>query len=189
VKEKRVSITKGITAQQKESAPSERGASVAKTIAVIKSLGFTHVLMIPDSESALLYQAIGDDPVIQLITPCREGESIAIAAGLWTGGCKPLVVIQTTGLMEAGDALRGCGLGPKVPLRIMVGWRGYGGAQAGRMPIDSAYTYTEPLLHAWGIPYWCIMGDEDLPMLQRMDRTAAETSFPAAVVTGYAFRP
>ena len=181
--------TEGITPCRKEGALSERGASVAKTLTAIKTLGFTHVLMIPDSESRLLHQAIGDDPDIHLITPCREGESIAIAAGLWTGGRKPLLVIQNTGLMEAGDAVRGCGLGPKVPLRLMVGWRGYSGAQAGRMPIDSAYTYTEPLLHAWGIPYWTMMGDEDLPMLERMDRTAAETSLPAAVVTGYAFRP
>ncbi len=168
---------------------SEKGASVGKTLAAIKALGFTHVLMLPDSESRLLYQAIEDDPDIQLITPCREGESVAIAAGLWTGGRKPLLVIQNTGFMEAGDALRGCGMGPKVPLRLRVGWRGYGGAQGGRRPIDSAYTYTEPLLSAWGIPYWRIMGDEDLPMLERMDRTAAETSLPAAVVTGYAFRP
>jgi sulfopyruvate decarboxylase subunit alpha len=168
---------------------SERGASAAKTLAVLKALRFTHVLMIPDQESRLLFQAIGDDPDIHLINPCREGESIAIAAGLWTGGCKPLLVMQNTGLMEAGDALRGCGLGPKVPLRFMVGWRGYGGAQMRRMPLDSAYTYTEPLLSAWGIPHWFIMGDEDLPMLERMDRMAAETSLPVAVVTGYAYRP
>ena len=186
---KRLRKTEEITAHRKEGALSERGASVAKTLAAIKSLGFTHVLMIPDSESRLLHKAIGDDPNLHLITPCREGESIAIAAGLWTGGRKPLLVIQNTGLMEAGDALRGCGLGPKVPLRLMVGWRGYGGAQAGRMPIDSAYTYTEPLLSAWGILYWRIMGDEDLPMLERMDRKATETSLPVAVVTGYAFRP
>ncbi|MEW6333759.1 MAG: hypothetical protein AB1558_05780 [Thermodesulfobacteriota bacterium] len=173
----------------KQAPPGEHGAGAARTLAVIKALGFTHALIIPDSESRLLYDAIGNDPDIHLITPCREGESIAIAAGLWTGGCKPLIVIQTTGLMEAGDALRGCGLGPKVPLRLMVGWRGYMGAMAGRKPIDSAYTYTEPLLRAWGIPHWHLMGDEDLPMLERMDRTAAETSFPAAVVTGHAFRP
>lgn len=179
----------GITAPQKESAANERGASAAKALAAIKTLGFTHVLMIPDSESRLLYQVIEADPELHLITPCREGESIAIAAGLWTGGCKPLIVIQITGLMEAGDALRGCGLGPKIPLRLVVGWRGYGGAMAGRTPIDSAYTYTEPLLDAWGIPHWSIMGNEDLPMLGLMDRTAAETSSPAAVVTGFAFRP
>ena len=173
----------------KESGLRERGASAAKTLSALKALNFTHVLMIPDSESRLLYQAIGSDPELHLLTPCREGESIAIAAGLWTGGRKPLIIIQNTGLMEAGDALRGCGLGPKVPLCLIVGWRGYSGAQAGRLPIDSAYSYTEPLLSAWGIPYWPIMGDEDLPLLERMDRTAAETSRPAAVVTGYTFRP
>ena len=53
--------------------------------------------MIPDSESRLLYEALENDPEIDLITPCREGESVAIAAGLWTGGLKPLLVIQNTG--------------------------------------------------------------------------------------------
>jgi sulfopyruvate decarboxylase subunit alpha len=167
---------------------SERGASAARTVAQIEALGFTHVLLIPDSESRLLYDAVRSS-ALPLITPCREGESIAIAAGLWTGGRKPLVVLQNTGLMEAGDALRGCGLGPKVPLRLIVGWRGYAGAMAKRLPIDSAYTYTEPLLGAWGIPCWHLMSDDDLPALATMDRKAAETSLPAAVVTGWAFRP
>ena len=165
----------------------QKGASTSKTLDAIKSLGFTHVLAVPDSECARLFKAIGDDPDIELILPTREGESIAIAAGLWTGGQKPLVMIQNTGFMEAGDALRGCGLGPKVPLRLMVGWRGYGGAMAGKKPTDSAYTYTEPLLNAWGIPFWHLMNDDDLPALEQMDRTAEETSMPAAVLTGYAF--
>jgi len=166
----------------------ERGASAARTVAQIEALHFTHVLIIPDSESRMLYDAVRRSALL-LITPCREGESIAIAAGLWTGGKKPLVVLQNTGLMEAGDALRGCGLGPRVPLRLMVGWRGYAGAMAGRRPIDSAYPFTEPLLAAWGIPCWRVMGDEDLPALAAMDRRAEETSLPTAVLTGWAFRP
>lgn len=181
-------MTPGAAGSDNRRVPPERGASAARTLAQIEALGFTHVLMIPDSESRLLYDAIAKSPVT-LLTPCREGESLAIAAGLWTGGRKPLVVIQNTGLMEAGDTLRGCGLGPKVPLRLMVGWRGYGGAMAGRSPIDSAYTYTEPLLAAWGIPCWHLMGDEDLPRLATMDRVAGETSAPAAVITGWTFRP
>ncbi|HJP13079.1 MAG: thiamine pyrophosphate-binding protein [Nitrospinota bacterium] len=164
-----------------------QGASATKTLAAIKTLGFTHVLSIPDSESARLYDALEKDPDIKLILPTREGESIAIAAGLWTGCQKPLVLIQNTGFMEAGDALRGCGMGPRIPLRLMVGWRGYGGAIAEKLPIDSAYTYTEPLMKAWGIPYWPLMSDDDLPALEQMDRTAEETSMPAAVITGYAF--
>ena len=60
---------------------------------------------------------------------------------------------------------------------------------AGKQPIDSAYPYTEPLLGAWGIPFWHLMSDADLGTIEVMDRKAAETSMPAAVVTGYAFRP
>ena len=167
---------------------SDTGVSAAKTVEILKTLGFTHVLMIPDGESRRLFDAVEADNGLQLITPCREGESVAIAAGLWTGGRKPLLVIQNTGFMEAGDALRGCGLGPKVPLRMMIGWRGYGGAMAGRKPIDSAYTYIEPLLRAWGIPFWHLMNDADLGIIEAMDRKASETSMPAAVLTGYAFR-
>lgn len=66
---------------------------------------------------------------------------------------------------------------------------GASGALAGKQPIDSAYTYTELLLHAWGIPFWHLMSDADLGAIEAMDRKAAETSMPAAVVTGYAFRP
>jgi sulfopyruvate decarboxylase subunit alpha len=112
---------------------------------------------------------------------------VAIAAGLWTGGAKPILIIQNTGVMEAGDAIRGCGVGPKIPLRMIVGWRGYAGAQAGKSPIDSAYPYTEPLLETWGIPTGHLMSDRDLPAIEDMDRAASERSAPAAVLTGYRF--
>jgi len=153
-----------------------------------RDIATTHVLAIPDSENRHLYAAIEEDPDIVLITPCREGESVAIAAGLWTGGRRPVVLIQNTGLMEAGDALRGCGVGPRIPLRLMVGWRGYPGAR-GRLPIDSAYPFTEPLLRAWNIPYSLLMSDDDLGTVAQMDRTAEESSYPAAVLFGSAFRP
>ncbi len=165
------------------------GASALATLIEIKRLGFTHVLSIPDSESRLLHAAVDVDRDISLIVPCREGESIAIAAGLWTGGAKPLLLIQNTGLMEAGDALRGCGVGPRIPLRMLVGWRGFAGARAGRLPIDSAYTYTEPILEAWGIPTFRLTGDVDLGAIAAMDAAAHRSSAPAAVLVTHGYRP
>ena len=165
------------------------GPSAASTLGRLKALGFTHALSIPDSESRQLHAAIENDSEVELIVPTREGESIAIAAGLWTGGAKPIVIIQNTGLMEAGDALRGCGLGPSIPLRLMVGWRGFVGAEARRVPIDSAYTYTEPVLTAWGVPYEIIEGDADLEAIDRMDEMAASSSKPAAVLCARGFGP
>jgi sulfopyruvate decarboxylase TPP-binding subunit len=166
-----------------------RGASAAQTVSLVKALGFTDVVSIPDGESRHLYQALLDEPTIQLYLPTREGEGIALAAGLWVGGRKPFVLLQNTGLMEAGDALRGCGVGPSIPLLLLVGWRGYPGALAGALPIDSAYPYTEPLLEAWGLPYRRLMGDDDLGVIEEMAALAAESSKPAAVLYGYGFRP
>ncbi len=165
-----------------------RGASADSTIAELRRLGFTDVVIIPDTESARLFDAAHACPDLRVISPTREGEGIAIAAGLWVGGHKPLVVIQNTGFMEAGDALRGCSIGPRIPLRLLVGWRGYGGAQAGALPIDSAHPFTEPLLDAWQIPTWHLMNDDELGTLEAMDLAAATSSLPAAVLTGWAFR-
>jgi sulfopyruvate decarboxylase subunit alpha len=167
----------------------DEGPGAAATVEVLKRLGFTHALSIPDSESRHLHAAVEGDRDIQLISPCREGESIAIAAGLWAGGAKPIIVIQNTGLMEAGDALRGCGLGPSIPLRMIVGWRGFVGARAGQTPIDSAYTYTEPILAAWGVPYEITDGADIVDAVTRMDAVAAATSRPAAVLCTRRFGP
>jgi len=112
-----------------------------------------------------------------------------LAAGLWVGGRRPVVVLQNTGLMEAGDSLRGCGIGPRIPLLLIVGWRGYPGALAGTLPVDSAYPYTEPLLDAWEVPYALLMSDDDIGAIGEMARTADTTSRPAAVLYGYPFRP
>ena len=164
------------------------GVDANRAAATILDLGFTDLVSIPDGESRHLHQALLDAPGIDVYQPTREGEGIALAAGLWVGGRKPIVVLQNTGLMEAGDAIRGCGIGPHIPLFLLIGWRGYPGAMDGRLPIDSAYPYTEPILDAWGIPHRRLMTDDDLGVLDEMAATAEETSLPAAVVYGYGFR-
>ena len=164
-------------------------ASANRTVSALKSLGFTDAVSIPDGESRYLYQALVDDSDIEVYLPTREGEGIAIAAGLWVGGRRPVVVLQNTGLMEAGDALRGCGIGPSIPLLLLVGWRGYPGAMAGTLPVDSAYTYTEPLLQAWGLPHRRLMNNDDIGVIEEMAMLAAGSSKPAAVVYGHPFSP
>jgi sulfopyruvate decarboxylase TPP-binding subunit len=99
------------------------------------------------------------------------------------------VVLQNTGLMEAGDALRGCGIGPGIPLLLIVGWRGFPAAMSGTLPIDSAYPYTEPLLDAWGLPHRRLLSDDDLSVIDEMAEAAEAGSKPAVVVYGYGFNP
>jgi sulfopyruvate decarboxylase subunit alpha len=106
------------------------------------------------------------------VTVTREGEAFALASGLWIGGAAPLVVVQNTGLLEAGDSLRGTAVRMGAPLPIVVTARGYAKMGAAgfdlavtvgaprldretlvRPDVDSVALLTEPTLSAWGIPF------------------------------------
>jgi sulfopyruvate decarboxylase TPP-binding subunit len=121
-------------------------------LAALKECGATHVVWLPDSELGTWEPALTGPNGLPLIRVCREGEAFAIAAGLWIGGKKPVVVIQCTGLFEAGDALRNVIHDLKVPLWLIVGVRSWRLHQEGKTA-DSCPVYTEPILRAWNVPY------------------------------------
>src|SRR5690349_8237144 len=120
------------------------GREVARALT---HLGITDVVWLPDS-------AIGPweaelERALRLVRVCREGEAWAIAAGLYLGGRRPLVMIQNTGLFESGDALRNVLFDMKLPLQALIGYRSY---LVPDSP-DSAKRFTEPILKAWGLDY------------------------------------
>lgn len=121
-------------------------------VALLRRRGVTHVVWIPDSEVGTWEPALAAAGSPALIRPAREGEAIAIAAGLILGGAKPLVVVQCTGLFESGDALRNVVHDLKLPLHLLVGVRGYHAHQEGRTR-DTCPVFTEPILQAWRLPY------------------------------------
>src|SRR5436305_9479275 len=94
-------------------------------VAELVRSGVTHIVWIPDSTIGTWEPAILSQPGLTLIRACREGEAIAIAAGLWLGGAKPVVIIQCTGLFEAGDALRNVVHDLGIPLFVIIGVRSY----------------------------------------------------------------
>ena len=94
-------------------------------LAEMKKNGVTHVVYLPDSETNWLYLLMKADPAIHLVGVNREGHASSIAAGLWLGGAKPLILIQNTGMLEAGDSIRGWLMSLNVPIVLMVGYRGW----------------------------------------------------------------
>ncbi len=120
-----------------------------------------------------------------------------MASGLWIGGARPLVVIQNTGLLEAGDALRGTAMRMAAPIPIVVTGRGYAKmASAGLHPgtprtkelmtradVDSVALVTEPTLDAWGVPYETCGRDADpAAALASLVRRADERAWPQALL-------
>ena len=150
----------------------------------LKKNNFTHVVWLPDSETNFMFQLLTSEPSLDLVPVCREGETMAIAAGLWVGGKKPVVLIQNTGIFESGDSIRGLGLDIRQPLVMLVGYRGW--SRHG-ITTDSAARFIEHILHAWGITYYLIETDEDADRISVALQEAERTQKPVAVLVGTEF--
>ncbi len=120
--------------------------------AALKEAGVTDIVWIPDSDLGTWEPALLATPGLRLVRVCREGEAIALAGGLLLGGRRPLIVIQCTGLFEAGDALRNLVHDMKLPLFFVIGVRSYFAHQK-KATGDSCPVFTEPIVKAWQIPY------------------------------------
>ena len=156
----------------------------ASVIAELKKNNISHVVWLPDSETNFMYQLLTNEPTLDLVPVCREGETMAIAAGLWVGGKRPIVLIQNTGIFEAGDSIRGLGLDVNQPLVMLVGYRGW--SRHG-LTTDSAARFIEHILHAWGINYYLIETDADADRISLAIEEAERTSKPVAVLMGTEF--
>ncbi len=143
--------------------------------------GVTHVIWIPDTESSFLYRRLSADPTLHIVPICREAESMPIAAGLWIGGKKPIVIIQNTGFFETGDSVRGVAVDIGLPLVIMIGYRGWTRRGVTR---DSAARIFEPTLHAWRLNYYLIETDADAERISVAFEEAEQTQRPVACLVG-----
>jgi sulfopyruvate decarboxylase TPP-binding subunit len=142
--------------------------------------GITHIVWLPDSEAAHMYNELVRTPQLKLITVAREGEAIAVATGLLAGGAKPIVQIQSTGYYESGDSVRGLALDLKLPLLMMLGYRGY--KEEGMT--DSAAVFLEPSLDTFGIPHSTITDDSEIGAISKAYAQANAEQRPTAVLIG-----
>ena len=148
----------------------------------LKKCGITHIVWLPSSETRFMYDAMISQHEMTLVPVCREGEAIAIAVGLTLGGKKPVVMNQNTGLLESGDSVRGLGSDLKLPLLLLIGYRGW----RHNAPLtDSAAVFTEPTLDAWGIKYYLVENDKDLDKISIGYKETQETKKPVAILIGW----
>ncbi len=127
---------------------------------------------------------------------------MGLASGLWLGGALPVVLIQNTGLLEAGDGLRGTASRMGAPILLLITCRGYTTARnAGidpsqgevgrdvlvRSDLDSVAHMTEATLRAWGIPFRHLRDSSDLTPIEEAFAEAREDERPVAVLLDTSF--
>jgi sulfopyruvate decarboxylase TPP-binding subunit len=143
--------------------------------------GVSHIVWLPDSETNWLYLLMQAEPSLTLVGVSREGHACSIAAGLAAGGARPMILIQNTGLQESGDSLRGWLLSLNVGVVMMVGYRGW--TRHG-VTTDTAATYTEPFINAYGLAYYLVESDADASRISVAFEQAQNTNRPVVVLVG-----
>lgn len=159
----------------------EANLSPEIVLAELKKNGITHVVWLPDSETNWLYTLMKAEPSLTLVTVPREGLAFSCASGIHTGGGKPVILIQNTGLMEAGDSLRGWVKDMRIPVVLIVGYRGYTRHGVNK---DSAATWTEPFLHAFQVPFYLVENSDDASRISVAFEQAQKSRAPVAVLVG-----
>lgn len=130
----------------------------AQMAPALRELAISHVVWLPDSVLGTWERDLLAIDGLQVVRVCREGEAWAIAAGLYLAGKRPLVIIQSTGLFESGDALRNVLFDLHLPIYALIGYRNY----LIETSKDSAKTFCEPIVKAWGLD-WVILTAPDGP--------------------------
>ena len=117
-------------------------------------------------------------PDFDLLRVCREGEAWPLAGGLIVGGQTPIVMMQTTGLFESGDALRNIVFDLKLPVIAIIGARNW--LTSGSK--DTAKTFAEPILRAWNLDYQIVASADDKPKLAEWLSRSREMEKPGVVL-------
>lgn len=123
----------------------------AGVCAGLHAAGSRHVVYVPDNPlSHVLRELRTSYPDVVTTIATREEEAFGIAAGLYLGGHKPTVMLQSSGLGNAINALTSLLVPYQIPSLIIVSMRGdVNEWNAAQVPMGRAVA---PILDAIEIP-------------------------------------
>jgi sulfopyruvate decarboxylase subunit alpha len=141
----------------------------------LAALGCRDVVHVPDNPLSHVLRALADHhPGIRTTTATREEEAFGIAAGLYLGGVRPAVMLQSSGLGNSINALASLHLAFEIPVLLLITMRGGDGEwNPTQQPMGRA---VRPILDALGIPHVTI---ESADRAEAIVRQAGEQAFTA----------
>lgn len=150
----------------------------------IRAVGITHVITVPDTHQRTLLAllAVTDRP--RLITVCTEDEAIGINAGLYSGGARPMLLIQNNGFYACLNTLKAIALDARVSTFMLIGEHGRNVNLPSRRNVALSVRMLEPTLELWNVPYLRLESPEDLSNFERGYRCCQEQGGPVAVLVG-----
>ncbi len=150
----------------------------------LTQLDVTDVINVPDTHQRSLLAALARQSKIRLLTACTEDEAIAINAGLWIGGRRPVLSIQQVGLLAAMNNVKALCMDARIPTCMLVGYFGRDVTRTARDNAARAVHLIEPTLDTWGVAYFPIERPGDLSAVGKAYRHSVEHSGASVVLIG-----
>jgi sulfopyruvate decarboxylase alpha subunit len=117
----------------------------------LHAAGSRDVVYVPDNPLSHVLRILRDDySDVTTTIATREEEAFGIAAGLYLGGRRPTVMLQSSGLGNSLNALGSLLLPYQIPVLVIVSMRGDAGEwNAAQVPMGQAVA---PICRAIGVP-------------------------------------
>src|SRR5215212_164652 len=150
----------------------------------IEALGITHVVNVPDThqKSVLALLARRTHPV--LVTACTEDEAVAINAGLYAGGKRPMLLIQNTGLLASINCIKGIAMDASIPTFMLVGLFSRDVTKAPSEDPKRVINRIAPTLETWEIPWYPLERPEQIGVIAEAYQRSLDERGPTVVLVG-----
>jgi sulfopyruvate decarboxylase subunit alpha len=114
------------------------------------------------------------------VVSVREDNAVGLAVGAYLGGKQPAVLMQSSGLGQCIDALASLASLYKIPLLLVIGWRG---ADVSDAPEHRLMGLALPeLLRAIGISFWTPNRDQVGTDLRAASLWSISEGMPSALL-------
>lgn len=94
---------------------------------LLKAREYTFFSGVPDSTFTAAYNVMVEDPEIRYIPAVREDVALGIASAAYFSNRRSGVMMQNSGIGNIINPLTSFSLMYKIPVLLIIGWRGYGG--------------------------------------------------------------
>jgi sulfopyruvate decarboxylase subunit alpha len=145
----------------------------AGVCAGIHAVGSRDVVYVPDNPLSHVLRELGARfRDVRLVLATREEEAFGIAAGLYLGGRRPTVLLQSSGLGNSLNAITSLVMPYQIPILVVVSMRGDAGEwNAAQVPMGRA---VRAIFDAIGMPHSTV---ESPGAAADTVRLAGETAF------------
>ena len=142
--------------------------------------GFNFATGVPCSILRDIIVCLSAQDRIRYVPATREDEAMGIAAGACLAGKKPVVLMQNSGLGSVINPLASLAIPYRIPVLLVVSWRGYQGKDAPEHLIMGQVTTR--LLEDIGVQTHVIESEDPEAAVSSAARAMEGTGIPAAAI-------